>query len=40
MTCRDEVESGLAAQGFRVRDVREAPDRPGRQLVFITERTT
>ncbi len=37
---RDEVESSLAAQGYRVLDVREAPDRPGREFVFITERTT
>jgi SAM-dependent methyltransferase len=37
---RDEVESSLAAQGYRVLDVRNAPDRPGRELVFITERTT
>ncbi|MFI9505274.1 class I SAM-dependent methyltransferase [Nocardia sp. NPDC052566] len=34
---RDEVESGLAANGFRVLDVREAPDRPGREFVFVTE---
>ncbi len=36
---RDEVESSLAAQGYRVLDVRDAPDRPGREFVFITERT-
>jgi len=35
-----EVESSLAAQGYRVLDVRDAPDRPGREFVFITERTT
>jgi SAM-dependent methyltransferase len=35
---RDEVESSLAANGYRILDVREAPDRPGRQLVFIAER--
>lgn len=35
---RDEVESSLAATGHRVLDVREAPDRPGRELVFIAER--
>jgi SAM-dependent methyltransferase len=34
---RDEVESSLAATGYRVLDVREAPDRPGRELVFIAE---
>ena len=37
---RDELESSLTAQGFRVLDVRDAPDRPGREFVFIAERTT
>ena len=37
---RDELESSLAAQGYRVLDVRDAPDRPGREFVFITKRTT
>jgi SAM-dependent methyltransferase len=37
---RDEVESALVARGFRVVDVRDAPDRPGREFVFIAERTT
>jgi SAM-dependent methyltransferase len=37
---RGEVESSLVAHGYRVLDVREAPDRPGRELVFIAERTT
>ena len=36
---RDEVESSLTAGGYRVLDVRDAPDRPGREFVFITERT-
>jgi SAM-dependent methyltransferase len=35
---RDEVESSLLTQGYRVLDVREAPDRPGREFVFIAER--
>ncbi|MCO6010722.1 class I SAM-dependent methyltransferase [Actinoallomurus purpureus] len=35
---RDEVETSLAANGYRVLDVREAPDRPGREFVFIAER--
>jgi SAM-dependent methyltransferase len=35
---RDEVELSLAAEGYRVLDVREAPDRPGREFVFIAER--
>lgn len=37
---RDEVESSLLAQGYRVLEVREAPDRPGREFVFIAERMT
>ena len=37
---RDEVESSLVAHGYRVLDVREAPDRPGREVVFIAGRTT
>jgi SAM-dependent methyltransferase len=35
---REELESSLAANGYRVLDVREAPDRPGREFVFITQR--
>ena len=37
---REELEQHLAAAGFRVLDVREAPDRPGREFVFITQRTS
>jgi SAM-dependent methyltransferase len=37
---RDEVESSLFAGGYRVLDVRDAPDRPGREFVFIAERAT
>lgn len=37
---RGEVETSLVAHGYRVRDVREAPDRPGREFVFVTERMT
>lgn len=37
---RDEVETSLVANGYRVLDVREAPDRPGREFVFIAERAT
>jgi hypothetical protein len=37
---RDEVESSLLAHGYAVLDVREAPDRPRREFVFVTERTT
>jgi hypothetical protein len=34
---RDEVASSLAAAGYRILDVREAPDRPGREHVFIAQ---
>ncbi|WP_432863853.1 class I SAM-dependent methyltransferase [Microbispora rosea] len=37
---RDEVETSLAANGYRVLDIREAPDRPGREFVFVAKRTT
>ena len=36
---RDEVEASLAAQGYQVLEMREAPDRPGQEFVFIAERT-
>lgn len=36
---RDEVEADLVENGFHLVDVREAPDRPGRELVFIARRT-
>jgi SAM-dependent methyltransferase len=36
---RGEVESSLAAHGYRVVEVRDAPDRPGREFVFIAKRT-
>ncbi|TCC10192.1 class I SAM-dependent methyltransferase [Kribbella soli] len=32
---RDEVEESLVAAGFVVDDVREAPDRPGKEWVFV-----
>ncbi|QCD59746.1 hypothetical protein [Streptomyces hawaiiensis] len=35
---RREVEAELAAQGFEVEDVRDAPDRPGREFVFVARR--
>jgi SAM-dependent methyltransferase len=35
---REEVESSLVAHGYRVLDVRDAADRPGREFVFIAER--
>ncbi|GAA4535032.1 class I SAM-dependent methyltransferase [Amycolatopsis samaneae] len=36
----DEVAASLAATGYRVVDVRDAPDRPGREFVFLARRTT
>jgi SAM-dependent methyltransferase len=35
---RDEVEASLRASGFRLHDVRDAPDRPGAENVFIATR--
>lgn len=35
---RDEVTESLLAQGFVVREVRDAPDRPGREFVFFAQR--
>ena len=36
---RDEVEQSLQFNGYRVLDVRDAPDRPGREYVFFAQRT-
>ncbi|MGX1762393.1 class I SAM-dependent methyltransferase [Streptomyces lydicus] len=35
---RPEVERDLLAHGFAVEDVRDAPDRPGREFVFVARR--
>ncbi|NJP49787.1 class I SAM-dependent methyltransferase [Streptomyces sp. SBST2-5] len=35
---RQEVETELIAQGYVVEDVRDAPDRPGKELVFVARR--
>jgi SAM-dependent methyltransferase len=35
---RDEVEADLRANGYVVDEVRDAPDRPGRELVFFATR--
>lgn len=35
---RDEVGAALAARGFVVDEVRDAPDRPGREFVFMARR--
>ncbi len=36
---RDEIERDLRDHGFTVVDVRDAPDRPGKEYVFLTQRT-
>jgi hypothetical protein len=35
---REEVEADLVAHGFVVQDVRDAPDRPGKEFVFVARR--
>jgi hypothetical protein len=35
---REEIQASLTAHGFVVDDVRGAPDRPGRELVFFARR--
>jgi hypothetical protein len=35
---RDEVAAALAGHGFVVEEVRDAPDRPGAELVFFAAR--
>ncbi|MFC5832674.1 class I SAM-dependent methyltransferase [Nonomuraea insulae] len=35
---RDEVEADLAAGGYVLEEVRDAPDRPGREFVFLARR--
>ncbi|MEJ7706141.1 MAG: class I SAM-dependent methyltransferase [Nocardioidaceae bacterium] len=35
---RDEVEAALVAHGYAVDEVRDAPDRPDREFVFLTRR--
>ncbi|MFD0308299.1 class I SAM-dependent methyltransferase [Streptomyces sp. NPDC127119] len=35
---RDEIGADLTGQGYTVKDVRDAPDRPGREFVFVAQR--
>ncbi|MGW0720448.1 class I SAM-dependent methyltransferase [Streptomyces sp. NPDC002778] len=35
---REEIETDLVAHGYVVQDVRDAPDRPGREFVFLARR--
>lgn len=37
---RAEIEADLAAHGYELLEVRDAPDRPGRELVFLARRST
>jgi len=34
---RDEIESSLTTAGFELLDVRDAPDRPDKEFVFVTQ---
>ena len=34
---RNELERDLSRHGFNVLDVRDAPDRPGKEMVFLTQ---
>ncbi|MFF3737788.1 class I SAM-dependent methyltransferase [Streptomyces sp. NPDC002566] len=36
---REEVETDLIAHGFSVQEVRDAPDRPGKEFVFLARRS-
>jgi hypothetical protein len=36
---RAEVEADLAAHGYTVREVADAPDRPGKEFVFVARRS-
>lgn len=33
---REEIEASLASTGFEVEEIRDAPDRPGKEFVFLT----
>lgn len=35
---REEIQADLDAQGYALDDLREAPDRPGREYVFVARR--
>ena len=37
---RDEVQAQLEEHGYVVTDVRDAPDRPGRELVFVAQQVS
>ncbi|MET8702057.1 class I SAM-dependent methyltransferase [Kitasatospora sp. NPDC004723] len=35
---RQDIEADLSAQGFALQEVRDAPDRPGKEFVFVVQR--
>jgi hypothetical protein len=35
---RDEIDADLVAHGYCIDEVRDAPDRPGREFVFVARR--
>ncbi|MEY2416167.1 MAG: hypothetical protein QOH53_1501, partial [Ilumatobacteraceae bacterium] len=35
---RSEIEDSLVEAGFELVEIRDAPDRPGRELVFLSRR--
>ena len=37
---QEEIETSLTKTGFKVLEIRDAPDRPNREYVFLTQRTT
>jgi SAM-dependent methyltransferase len=37
---RDEITAALVVRGFRIAAVRDAPDRPGREMVFVARSTS
>jgi hypothetical protein len=37
---RAEIENSLAEAGFELIEIRDAPDRPGREFVFLSRRMT
>jgi len=37
---RSEIEGSLVEEGFELVEIRDAPDRPGREFVFVTRRAT
>jgi hypothetical protein len=36
---RSEIEGSLVREGYELKEIRDAPDRPGREFVFLSRRT-